>query len=421
MTSKPAPRTCSKSANLHEAFSTRRPKQVAAHLRECTLCSAEWKALEALADAARKPPAFELTAAEKAELRGRLLIGARAIAKETRPARQGRRIAAALAALGIAAAAALALGPTWSPPPTTISPLVAPHASAPPLYRATILEQGDARFSLVSPQPDETVRLDEGTLRVDVAPLQRGERFRVVTRDGEVEVHGTIFSVTVEHGRLTLVTVERGRVEVRAAAGTTRLLTPGEVWSPGHGAQLAPIPPDQAPQAPAAPAKTHELAGTATSSRSATSDPVAARTRPGRTSPLAHEAADDADAPRKLPSAAEIAFQEGWAALRSGDPVAASRSFSAVPPDSPLGQDAAFWRAISLARAGRAQQATRALENFLNAFPNSPHRDEALVTLASLLQRAGKHAAAAARYREALASPRAAIRARAQRGLDDTQ
>src|SRR5204862_7014222 len=93
--------------------------------------------------------------------------------------------AVAIAALGVRDHVAPA-APTASVP----APPVTPSPS-----RASIRAIGDARFARVQPPPDELVRLDDGRIELDVVPLARGERFRVATDSGEVEVRGTSFAV----------------------------------------------------------------------------------------------------------------------------------------------------------------------------------------------------------------------------------
>jgi TolA-binding protein len=398
---------------VHAAFTSHEHRSVAEHLNECSVCCAEWKALETVVGAARRTKCVRLPDVEKDELRNKLLIGARAITNERRPNSARTRPRWVAAGFGMAlVVAALVVVRAWPPAlvhgaRALVAPTAAPRLTAVPLYRATIREQGNARFTVVSPQPDETVRLYDGTIDVDVAPLQPGERFRVITDDGEVEVHGTAFAVSAARSRLSHVTVARGRVEVRDVSGATRTLTPGEHWTPTAAQPVTPA--ETAPGPPVVSSGARHQAPTAEPSQgdsSAVMTPVQLR-----------DPATIETTPHRAPSAAEIAFQEGWAALRNGDPSGASRSFAGVPLDTPLGQDAAFWGGIALARAGRSAEAERALERFLATFPGSPHRGEALVVLGTLLHGMGEDAAAREKLQEARRSSRGSIRERAQQEL----
>jgi TolA-binding protein len=418
MSGEKAPATCKHSSAVHRAFTDHHIDHVAAHLRSCESCSAEWQSLQELASAARQMRTSELSSATKDELRARLLIGARALAKESPPRRsRSKAIGATIALALVAAAIALVVVRPWSV--RSVGPARQIEVSA---YRATIHEQPGARFAIVSPQPDEVVRLHEGTITVHVAPLMRGERFRVLTQDAEVEVHGTVFDVSANQEQLALVTVVRGRVEVRGRGAMPVILAEGGRWvssesrngtaEPRTVPQLLP-----APLASAAPGKNpipvsedRQRAGHAS-----------ARSRVPHENVSPEVSATARVTQRPSPSSAEIAFQEGWAALRSGDAAAASRSFEAVPHDTALGQDAAFWRGVALARAGRTAKASQALESFVVMFPTSPHRDEALVTLGLLLHRLGNNAAAAERFGEAQNSSNGEVRERARRGLSDVQ
>lgn len=93
------------------------------------------------------------------------------------------------------------------------------------------------------------ILLDHGRLDLRVAKLGAGKRFLIATRDSEVEVHGTIF--TVEAGQpspacaaapvSTLIRVTEGVVSVRNR-GEMVYLHPGDVWpcSEVAAAQVAP-------------------------------------------------------------------------------------------------------------------------------------------------------------------------------------
>ena len=67
--------------------------------------------------------------------------------------------------------------------------------------------------------PTRSSDLDDGRIELDVVPLARGERFRVATDNGEVEVRGTSFEVLAADRQLRAVSVSRGRVEVRSGGG----------------------------------------------------------------------------------------------------------------------------------------------------------------------------------------------------------
>jgi outer membrane protein assembly factor BamD (BamD/ComL family) len=57
--------------------------------------------------------------------------------------------------------------------------------------------------------------LESGSIVVEIEPHREGSRFIVATREGEIEVRGTIFRVSVRPGEGTTVTVASGIVETR--------------------------------------------------------------------------------------------------------------------------------------------------------------------------------------------------------------
>lgn len=145
---------------------------------------------------------------------------------------QARRSAAPFVVAGIAIAAAAAVVLVIGA--RTTAPTTAPIAQLP---RQVVTPLGAARFERVTDWPDYVVRVDDGTIAVQVDRLAAAERFRVKTADAEVEVRGTRFDVGVETGRLTSVAVHEGRVEVRTTDQQVVILSAGERWTPTQTAQ----------------------------------------------------------------------------------------------------------------------------------------------------------------------------------------
>jgi hypothetical protein len=98
-------------------------------------------------------------------------------------------------------------------------------------YHGTITAPASAHFTRARAAPDELVVLESGTIHVEVSRLGQGERFRVRAGDGEVEVRGTAFDVTVDGGHMERVEVEHGRVEVRRTGAAGAVLGAGEHWA----------------------------------------------------------------------------------------------------------------------------------------------------------------------------------------------
>lgn len=172
--------SCPAGSELSRAASEGPEPRLQAHLGRCADCAAEYDSLRRISSelaALPKPPVNQ----EAFDLIATALLGA---PKESRPrlwtahAGSGPRLARwtltfALGGMSIIGGFWLARHrsglPASSPPPTEHAPTFA---------RATIRAFGDARFGRVQPPPDEAVRLDEGTLELNVPALGPTETFR---------------------------------------------------------------------------------------------------------------------------------------------------------------------------------------------------------------------------------------------------
>lgn len=363
----------------------------AAHAAECKRCSRELAALRrviALARAIPAPPDRSDVEEQRAQL----------LALSERPSRptRVRRVPVALAVPLVAAAAfailALPRRADETQPATPESiPALAPSPVAPlppppaPTRRAAISASNGASYALVTPQPDEVVQLHDGTLRVQVAHLDPGERFRIITGNAEVEVRGTSFEVVVEADRLMSVGVDAGRVDVRPRDGKPFTLLAGQRWN------------DRV-------ARTGRKTASAAASHQ-TDGPVS-------TVAVAH--------PPGSASATELAFQRGVAALQAGSISLAITELERVvaDPDCPLIEDGRFWIAVAYARAKRARAAVEAFERFLDHHPRSVRHGEATTMLAWQLLDLGEHDRARALFEQGLADPNPAVRRSARAGLE---
>jgi TolA-binding protein len=123
------------------------------------------------------------------------------------------------------------------------------------------------------------------------------------------------------------------------------------------------------------------------------------------------------------PSPAELAFSQGWQALRSDDypgAAAAMRRASEAAPASALAADARYWEAIALARQGSDAKARLAMEEFLRRFPGSPRAGEVSAMLGWLLLDSHEWSAAERLFHAAESDRAPAVRESARKGLEIT-
>jgi TolA-binding protein len=313
--------------------------------------------------------------------------------------------------------------------------IVRPSESTPPKELITAI--GPAQFERTSVWPDFTVRLDDGRVAIQVAPLASSERFRATTSDAEIEVRGASFLVGAEHKRVTFVSVTEGRAEIRWAQQVT-VVAAGSTWIPPRIAQRETIdlPPPVATQstplattpvqtatAPTKPAtvkpktprstKAHAQVATTSTEEKATGEPK----------PIAE---DLRDAPAKppvesAPRPGEADFRAGVASLRAGDAVAATRSFTsacAAAQKDALGEDACFWVGAAAKRAGQTSTAREALTRFLASYPTSARAGEASALLGWILYAAGELDAAKLRFELAARDRVPKVKESATKGLE---
>lgn len=380
--------------------------ELRAHLAECARCAADWAAHARVTALAADLPVAAPLPEHSAQVRSALLMAARAgAARQVRPVRRIVLSAAVLCAAGLAAAVGLrwfdSRAGTGSPPGPEQQAAVAP------IYRGTVNAHEGARFIRVGGVPDEIVRLTDGTITVEVDKLQPGERFRVITNDGEVEVRGTAFDVVASGDRLVSVRVLHGRVEVRPAHGASVLLAAGERWNAPPPQAMTPVAAEEAPTPPVPAPALPGIHGVETPGRQGRQLGSTPAIDPGAT-------------PVPLPAPADAAFQEGWAALRRDDAAGAAAAFelsARSAGEDAIAEDAWYWRAVALARGKRSDAARGAFAAFLDRYPGSPRAGEASAMLGWLLLTIDDLDGAEAHFRAAADDRVDTVRASARAGL----
>ena len=377
---------CPSPVELERAYWTQ-GEAARVHALACAPCSAELAEIEALVAAGRAHQPAPQSAERREEIRTALLAR-----QEQAAAAPARRRVRWWHLAPVAAAAAAAL--MWFLWPRGGDETAAEVAAR----RGNVMVHGEARYMLVSRQPDEIVRLVDGTLTVQVDRLAPGERFRVVTADGEVEVVGTAFDVTAEADRLVGVRVMHGVVHVRDGAGRAHVLAAGATWNRAAAPPAPAIEPDPAPVSPS----------------------IEPATPPPPTRAIEGHPATP-PAPPAVRSEAQKALDEGWTALRAERFDEAADAFArslASRPGKQVAEDASYWQSVALARAGQPGKAARAFDSFLAAYPRSTRAGEASAMLGWILFDARDYQGAARRFRAALQDPSARVRKSAADGLN---
>lgn len=305
---------------------------------------------------------------------------------------------------------------------------------AEPKERITAL--GPAHFERVAPWPDFVVRVDDGRVAIQVAALDRGERFRAITSDAEIEARGTQLTVAAQQGHVASVAVTEGRVEIRYRGEPAIFLAAGETWSPPRTAQrdvideasaaatspAKPVTPPEPPAVAPPPAKHAPAPAPTARPRATTTTHVATTTTaPTHSASTSAGSASAAPPPVAAPRPGEAEFRAGVAALRAGDAASATRSFAsacAAARGEALDEDACFWVGAAANRAGDTATAREALTRFVATFPASPRAGEASALLGWILYDAGELEAAKQRFDVAARDRVQKVKESAERGLE---
>lgn len=439
--------TCPGDIELARAVGGEPEPELAVHLETCAACRAAWDEARGAIELARELPVALPSSSRREEVRTALL--AAAANRAQRPARHARAIPVIAGAAAAGVAGYLAIAHMAAPPRVaSLSQPFAPHS------HGTVRPHAGAHYAVRSIGPDEVIELRDGEIEIEVEPLHPGERFRVVVGRSELEVRGTAFRVAANAEQLVEVAVAHGRVDLSPGIGGPASLGAGQSWraaeaptgAPSAAADAHPDPAgadlpagrDGSPPAVAARRDPEALAGAANRGARPTAavraeasatrrdrEPPAVAVRSAVEPPVgAARAGADAEASVPAPrarAAEETSYDEAWVALRSGEFARAASEFARVvllAPDSPLVEDASFWRAVALARGKRSLEAVSAFHDFLAIYARSARAGEASAMLGWLLIDAGALDEAARRFDAAAGDPDPAVRRSARSGLD---
>lgn len=247
---------------------------------------------------------------------------------------------------------------------------------------ASVVTSGTATFEYLrsSDGSREWVRLQDGRILLDVLPLMSPKHFMIEAAGAQIETQGSLLEVDVIQARLTRVQVLSGRAEVRRDGHAVVSLVSGQTWSENspRGSETAASTP-KALDEPALGRKSSRAAPKPSVPRSRKA-PRRAASKPPTNPPEARAARSKGEEPP-----AERAFRKGWGSLRAGDFDEAAEAFGrAIVKGSEVREDASYWRAIALLRAGKATEAERAFEAYLGEYSSGRRGDEAALLLGRL-------------------------------------
>ncbi len=358
MTTPRCDRTWEAEAHREGRLGPRDAESFERHCRTCASCAEGLARDDGLRALGRALPAVEPGQLALKRLRARVLRDVVA-GVPSRSTLSGRRVAFA-SAMGIALATLAGFVAVRASSRTPVSAPMSPTAaeSSRPLA-GSVAPAAGAVWTQTREGGTEHVALEAGTLRVHVRAQGPGERFVVRLPDGELEVRGTTFEVTVLDGGTRHVGVDDGTVVLRLRGEPDRSLGPGASWGAPQSSLASPH------EAPAV---------------SAASAPAAAP--PRRSSAEGQDVKDEA--PTYV--AAMRSFREG----RYDSAAVAFHAYALARPRASEAEDASFLEALSLARAGRAEAAGLAAERHLESFPRSFRREEASILVARAASRRGR-------------------------------
>ena len=371
------------------------------HISACRACHDAWTSTREVDALARELPAVTPSNSRSEGTLAAVLAATRDVRPAARPRLMFWQIA--LPAL-IASAAAMAVAWVVARPDPRDQVVRQPSIE----YRGTVRAAAGARFARESAAPDEVVRLDDGSITIDVAPLGPGERFRVRVGDAVIEGRPGSFAATARRGELASIQVTAGTVEMSSKVYEHVVVVAGERWD--NKVTVAP--------------QRDTLLDTVAE---ALPPPVASERRADRapTRPAVSASADPPTGPavavaKRADAPVAQHFTRGFEQLKAGDPAAALVQFDealAANPRDALAEDVMFWRGVALGRLGRTQDALAALARFIDSYPQSRRLGEASAMAGWMLLESGRLDDAERSFKVAARDRDPSVQASAARGL----
>ena len=363
------------------------------HAAGCVDCRGETQALAALRSSMAKVPALTRAPLEVARARATLLRRANGEMMTVRGYGRGRVLAFALVCLMLGAFGVQRL--------THRSGYVASQT----LPRFELEGNADLSWTEQSEPSLRRVVLRNGVASIHVFHLRPGQRFLATLPDGEIEVHGTRFTVTIDGHHTRCVEVSEGVVSLRIDGSPERTLSAGMQWQdsrvtaseppPAGGPRLAaqaseqsappPIRDPAALPSPNAPSNANGVSTptqSRTSSRGASASVAMAKTTtssapaPAASAPAPAGSAAESNkltGPSSTFAAAMKLFSEG----AYGQADSRFADFAREAPGDRRCEDAAFLRAVARARLGDSAGASALAEVYLARYPNGLRKQDA--------------------------------------------
>lgn len=333
------------------------------HVEGCRACADEVKALSSLRQTMQALLPAPRTELDVRRMRNALLR--RAHVRRIRREASGRRsIRIVIVAIATVALVGTTLGHVRSPNSSAALFQPGPDRVEPSF------DFVDVAGAVVTSKPEAgrtEVVLSDGIAAFHVDHVRLGHRFLLALPDGEIEVRGTRFVVSVQREQTQSVEVSEGVVALRLKGQAERLLGAGERWM---------LPESSTAKAPAEATSCNAVPSASASLKRTRSGP------PGLPIEVRADAggAGEGRAIGASGSAKSERFAAAVDSFREARYAAADALLLAFMNDYPLDarcEDAAFLRAVAHSRMGDAAGAAGLARAYLANFPKGLRRVEA--------------------------------------------
>tara|TARA_R110002073_G_scaffold140253_12_gene290970 strand:+ start:33975 stop:35147 length:1173 start_codon:yes stop_codon:yes gene_type:complete len=381
------------------------------HCVSCDSCAKGWQEIANLTASLGAAGSEKLSPARSEELRTAVL----AMQPKPKAVPGTKEHSKRLPFFAIAAIAATVLiGLRFWPESSSLVPLetivlVSPHSGA--------------QFTASDPMT-KNLRLENGTLTVNVPMLAPTRTFEVITNDGVLQTENAQFDVVATNNRLVSLTVLRGKVAVQGTGGTQVFVSEGNSWvrefEPSPVVAVGAIEPDTLPEQAE---KTQPVSEDSTGER-VRLPATRSMTRQNHATPI-HQNYSDVKTSPAAPIASEApsqsAFTKGWHAMKQEQFHQAAELFSEAilnATSENAKQDASYWRAAALGRSRERFKAIEAFRWFVSHYPKSPRVGEASAILGWLLIEDNRFDEAEVHFFRGSQDMSERVRASAEAGLD---